>query len=127
MNFLDVENRRAIIERRTVADRLGTLRSGKKLPAEAAAILSDALEQGRAEIAGRLTEEPGEGRSAARATAFLHDQLVRLVHDFVNERLLAQPPCGDFALTGLGGTGRGEMAPFSDLDLMFLTAKAPSA
>src|SRR5581483_1074807 len=31
------------------------------------------------------------------------------------------------SIVGLGGTGRGEMAPYSDLDLMFLTAKTPTA
>jgi [protein-PII] uridylyltransferase len=121
------ENRRAIIDRRTIAERMQMLRPGKTLAAEAAAILRGALEQGRAEIAKRLTQAPGDGRSAAQATAFLHDQLVRLAHDFVIERVLDQPLDDPLALVGLGGTGRGEMAPFSDLDLMFLTAKPPTA
>jgi [protein-PII] uridylyltransferase len=126
MSLLDIDNRRAIIDRRAVADRLGELRAGKRLTGEAASLLRDALEHGRAEIAKRLADEPGNGRAAAQATAFLHDQLVRIAYDFTTDRLLDQPPEG-LALVALGGTGRGEMAPFSDLDLMFLTAKAPDA
>src|SRR4051795_3946398 len=127
MSFLDVENRRAIIDRRALADRIGGLRASKKLNGDAAAILRGALEYGRAEIAKRLTESPGNGRAAAQATAFLHDQLVRLAYDFVTQRVLDEPPGPGLALVGLGGTGRGEMAPYSDLDLMFLTPKAPTA
>ena len=126
MSFLDIDNRRAIVERRAVADRLASLRAGKKLEKAAAEVLCEALEAGRAEVIRRLEREPGNGRAAARATAFLHEQIVRLAYDFVCERLLRQQVEG-LALIGLGGTGRGEMAPFSDLDLMFLTAKAPSA
>jgi [protein-PII] uridylyltransferase len=91
MSFLDVENRRAIIDRRALADRIGGLRASKKLSGETAAILRGALEYGRAEIAKRLTEAPGNGRAAAQATAFLHDQLIRLAYDFVTERVLDQP------------------------------------
>jgi [protein-PII] uridylyltransferase len=126
MSFLEIDNRRAIIDRRSVGDRLAALKPGRKLAPEATAILRSALEHGRAEVARRLALEPGNGRSAAQATAFLHDQLVRLAYDFVTGRLVGEP-VEALAIVGLGGTGRGEMAPFSDLDLMFLTAKAPTA
>jgi len=125
MTIGEVDHRRLIIDRRALADGLAALRAGKSLDAEAAKILRGALEYGRVEIAKRLSREPGNGRAAAQATAFLHDQLVRLAYDFVADRLLAEPPAG-LAIVALGGTGRGEMAPFSDLDLMFLTARPPT-
>src|SRR5438874_2960443 len=124
MTLPELDHRRAVIDRVAVADRLTGLRPGKKLSAQAAAILGEALAGGREEIARRLTEEPGNGRAAAQATAFLHDQLVRLAYEFVSDRILEHPLGDGLALVGLGGTGRGEMAPFSDLDLMFLTTKA---
>ena len=58
-----------------------------------------------------------------RPYAFLADQIVRLAFDFVTQRLYPNPnPTASerVALVGLGGTGRGEMAPFSDLDLMMI-------
>jgi [protein-PII] uridylyltransferase len=124
--LLDIDNRRAIIDRRALGDRIAGMGSGKRRDADLGRALSQALASGRAEIAKRLAGEPGRGRAAAHATAFLHDQLVRLAYDFVTGRILDQPPQG-LSLVGLGGTGRGEMAPFSDLDLMVLTAKSPAA
>ena len=124
--MIEVDNRRAIINRREVAEQLRALGPDADLPADAAIVLCEALEAGRAEIRRRMLAEPGRGRVFAHATAYLHEQLVRLAFDFASERLVDQAPTDEIALVGLGGTGRGEMAPSSDVDLMFLTAEAAS-
>jgi [protein-PII] uridylyltransferase len=116
-----VEERRALIDRRALAERIAILPKGAR--SEIAEILSDALAAGRIEIARRFEAEPGRGRMAAACYAFLTDQLLRLAYDAAISKLVDQAPAeASLALVGLGGTGRGEMAPFSDVDLLFLVA-----
>jgi [protein-PII] uridylyltransferase len=114
--FDPISDRRSIIDPRTIGDELHGSSSAK-----AGKILSRALQRGRKEIAKRLRANPDRGRIAARSTAYLHVQLVRLAYEYV---IGEDTP--ELAIIGLGGTGRGEMAPYSDLDLMFLTRGNPS-
>ncbi len=95
------------------------------------AVLRDALERGREELARRLAETPAAGHEITRGHAFLIDQLIRVVHDHVVTNLHpapADPGPGDrLALLAVGGYGRGEMCPHSDVDIAFITPAKPSA
>ena len=123
-----VPNRRAIIDRRELADTLADSLAGTGdfagRRALVAAMLRQALADGRAELQRRLRETPAKGLELAGAQAFLVDQLLRLMFDATVNELY--PPTNRtsserLTLVAVGGYGRGQMAPYSDIDLLFLT------
>ena len=88
----------------------------------------------RAAILTSLRECLTEGRTALETAFYQHndgaiyvamhawlvDLVLQALYDQVGEMI---PASADLAMVAVGGYGRGEMAPFSDVDIMFLMPK----
>ncbi|MFM5953248.1 MAG: [protein-PII] uridylyltransferase [Novosphingobium sp.] len=122
-----IPNQRAVIDRRALAGAIAELverHGAAKARLQVVELLRGALAAGREEIARRLGEKPSAGHLSAEAQAFLVDQLVRLIHDHVTHDVYpsANRSSGErLTIMAVGGYGRGEMAPHSDVDIAFIT------
>ena len=130
MNQAKIPKQRAIIDRRALSGEISALvaqhgggnASGARQPI--VELLRAALDDGRKELAQRLSDKPAAGHECTSGQAFLVDQIVRLLHDHVTTDVY--PPGNRstserLSIMAVGGYGRAEMAPHSDVDIAFLT------
>ncbi|MGD9613962.1 MAG: [protein-PII] uridylyltransferase [Alphaproteobacteria bacterium] len=117
---------RDIIDRRALAEELARAVAESRAPATERSVLlpplKAALARGRDEIRRRF-ETGGPAARAVAEQSFLIDQLIRVLYDLAVETVypIANPTEGErMAIVAVGGYGRGELAPYSDVDLLFL-------
>ncbi len=86
-------------------------------------LIKQAFQQGRDKIQHQVEAEGLSGLAAARALSALQDAIIQVIYDFaVKHVYYAQNPSSAerIAIVATGGYGRGELAPGSDIDLLFV-------
>ncbi len=121
-----VPKQRAIIDRRALTSQVAAFAEehGSNARPHVVAALKAALDDGRAELEERLIQSPSAGHNCTAGYAFLIDQLLRVIHDYVVEHVYPVPnrtAAERLSILAVGGYGRAEMCPQSDVDVAFIT------
>jgi len=133
MSVIRIPNQRAVIDRRALTEAIRaavTEAGGPQARQPVVELLRAALARGRAEVERRLLARPAAGHDCAEAQAFLVDQLIRVIHDHVigDVYRASNRSTGErLTIMAVGGYGRGEMAPHSDVDIAFITPHRQTA
>jgi [protein-PII] uridylyltransferase len=123
-----LRKQRDIIDRQALTGTLDALAGwsdySEKSRAKVLDIFKESLSHGWDEIKRRFESGEIKGAEAVAGHTFLIDQLIRTLHDFTTKYVYptANPTKGEqISIAATGGYGRGDLAPFSDIDLMFIT------
>lgn len=120
-----IHHPRDIIDRRRLAASLdASAKEGSESTrrADLVAQLKEALSAGTAVIRARF-EKGASGTDTVAAHSYLMDQLIRVLYDYATTHVVLRgvPTKGErISIVAIGGYGRGELAPLSDIDLLFV-------